>query len=283
MPNKEREGKSPKANKEEKEKERQKIAQEMNTTITSLRKKTESVRKMREQALETGDDREKEQAKKAKATLYEEMKGVAKVQNRAKKVGLDTERLERMQVEANEAYLDRGRGKGPPGAGKKSKGFEEDYEVGEGSPKDDGEEKGYATRSKAMEQMDWPKGMGKETSVKKGHGPRSLSPVSTPEPEYDKPPPPQRKKDGQFKKKAKTPETQKRDAIDPLMEKEKGKGEEKNKGKAKSQSSGSKTASGLGSKKSSAASKAEQEINREREDERAADRIEQSFHDRDIS
>ena len=122
MPDKRNEGKSPTADKEkETEKGKQKIAQEMSAKITSLKKKTECVRKAREQAWETGEDREKDLAKKAKATLYEEMKGVSRIQNRAKRVGLDTERLEQTQVEANEAYLDKGRGKGPQGTGKSRK------------------------------------------------------------------------------------------------------------------------------------------------------------------
>ena len=126
MSDKTKEGKSPKAHKEkEKEKEKQKIAQEMNATITSLKKKMDSVKKTREQATETGENREKDLANKAKATLYKEMKGVARVQNRAKRVGLDTEGLEQTQMEANEAYPNKGRGKGPRGAGKKLKGFEE--------------------------------------------------------------------------------------------------------------------------------------------------------------
>ena len=104
MPDKGKEGKSPKANKEkEREREKQKIAREMNATITSLRKKSELVKKSREHAWETGEEKDKESAKRAKAVLFEEMKGVARVQNRAKKIGLDTERLEQTQVEANEA------------------------------------------------------------------------------------------------------------------------------------------------------------------------------------
>ena len=264
------------ANKEkEKEREKSKIAQEMSATITSLKKKTECVRKACEQAWEAGTDREKDLAKKAKATLYEEMKGVSRVQNRAKRVGLDTERLERTQVEANEVYLDRGRGKGPQGAGKKSKGFEDDYEVGEGSPKEDGEGKDYAMPSKATEQTMWTKKMGEETLVRKNQRPSLV--------DYERPPMPPRGKDGKFKKQAEMPEAKVRNASDILMGKMKGKGEEKkNKGKAEGQASGSKTLSGSGSKKSSAVSKAEQEINREREDERAADKIEQSMYDREI-
>ena len=271
MPDKMKEGESPKAHKD-KEKEKQKIGQEMSATITSLKKKTESVKKTREHAMETGENREKDLASKAKATLYKEMKGVARVQNRAKSFGLDTERLEQTQMEANKVYLDKGPGKGPRGAGKKSKGFEEDYEMGEGSPKDVDEENGYVTRSKATKQMQWPKGKG-QSPAKKGQDLRSPSQVSTPEPSYTKPPPP-RKKDGKFEKKVETPEAQKRNAFDVLMGKEKG--------KAKRQAVGSKTSIGSSSKKSSATSKVEQEINQEREDERATDIVEQSVYERDI-
>ena len=283
MPEKTKEGKSPKAHREkEKEKEKQKIAQEMSATITSLRKKSEDVKKARELAWETGEAKDKETEKKAKATLYEDMKGVTRVQNRAKKVGLDTERLERTQVEANEAYLDKGRGKDAQRAGKKSKGFENDYEVGEGAPKDKEGKKGYATRSKATDRMDWPKGMGQETPVREGRRSRSPSPVSTPEPSYDRPPPP-RKKDGKFSKKGKKPEIQTKNAFEVLMGKRKEKegGEEKGE-KTKSQADGSKASSESKSKKSSATSRAEQEINREREDEQAKDLVEQSVHDREV-
>ena len=278
MPDKGKEGKSPKANKDkEKEKQRQKIAQEMSATITSLKKKSELVKRSREQAWETGEDKDKESAKKARAVLYEEMKGVSRVQNRAKRVGLDTERLEQTQVEANEAYLDKGRGKGAQGAGKKSKGFEDDYEEGEGAPKDG---KGYATRSKATTKTDWPKEMGKETPTNRRQRPASPSPVSTPAPDYERPKLPPRKKDGKFIKTAKTPEPKKRNAFEVLMGKEKG--EKKTEEKAKSRVTASKASSASRSRKSSATSKAEQEIEREREDEQASDRVEQSVHDREI-
>ena len=281
MPEKTKEGKSPKAQKEkEKEREKQKIAQEMSATITGLRKKSEGVKKTRELARETGETKDKEAEKRAKAALYEDMKGVARVQNRAKKAGLDTERLERTQVEANEAYLDRGRGKDAQGAGKKTKGFEDDYEIGEGAPKDKEGKKGYATRSKATDRMDWPKGLGHETPVRKGQKSRSPSPVSTPEPSYDRMPPP-REKDGKFCKKGKEPAIQKKNAFEVLMKKKGKEGGEKG-GKTKSQADKSKASSGSKSKKSSATSKAEQEINREREEEQAEDLVEQSVHDREI-
>ena len=102
MPDKTKEGKSPKAQREkEKEKEKKKIAQEMSATITSLRRKSECVKRARKLAWETGEAKDKDAEKKAKAALYEDMKGVARVQNRAKRAGLDTERLERTQIEAN--------------------------------------------------------------------------------------------------------------------------------------------------------------------------------------